>query len=320
MNDHRKVSAVVTVGSVHMDLIATVDRIPVAGESRVGRSFIATPGGKAANQAAQAARCGVPSFIVARAGTDQFGDVIDAELSSAGIDTTYLTRDAAVPTGASTVLVGDDGEYASVIVLGSASRLSSRDFERAVPAWADADVLLLQLELPLETSLAAARAAKCHGARVILNAAPVSAIPGLKIVALLDETDIVVLNMVELGMLTDSEIGVPNSARAATMLLNRERGLIWVVVTLGKAGAIAVSREQSLVAPALEVSVVDTIGAGDAFMGAFAARLASGAGVADALLYGTAAGSLATTRAGALSGQATDAAIRHRLPEIALDS
>ncbi len=313
MNDHRKVSTVVTVGSVHMDLIATVDHIPAPGESRVGHTFITVPGGKAANQAAQVARCGVHSFLVARAGTDPFGEAIESELSGVGVNTTYLSRAATAPTGASPVLVGDDGEYASVIVPGAASQLSSMDIELAAPAFAEASVLLLQLELPLETSLAAARAAKRDGLNVILNAAPVSAIPYLKQSSLLRETDILVLNMAELGALTDRSIDHANVREAAAMPLASESGPSWVVVTLGAAGALAVSREESFVASALKVPVVDTIGAGDAFMGALAAQWARGANMSSALRYGTVAGSLAATQPGALAGQAGDATIQIHL-------
>ncbi len=286
-----------------MDLIATVDRIPVAGESRVGRGFVALPGGKAGNQAAQVAKSGIQSFILGRIGNDLFGDMLQSDLDVAGIDTTYLIQDESHPTGVSTVLVREGGEYASVIVPGAAEHLGPADIAGARPAFEAVSLLLLQLEIPTETSLVAARAARTHGAQVVLNAAPLSAANLRTVQPLLATTDILVVNAAELAAIAAVDPTTMDPEETAMSLLSPHVRPNIVVVTLGAKGVIALSREETVSVSAHRVVVVDTLGAGDAFLGAFAAALAHGERLREAVHYGTVAGTLTVTKPGALAGQ-----------------
>src|SRR5215212_4629930 len=150
-------TAVTVVGSVHMDVVATADRLPAAGESVIGHRAALSPGGKAGNQAAQSARNGARTFLIGRVGRDVFGDQLRTALASTGVDTTYLTVDPQEPTGISPVFTGADGEYASIIVPGAGQRLEPGDVETASEAFAQSAMLLLQCEIPIDISAHAAR-------------------------------------------------------------------------------------------------------------------------------------------------------------------
>src|SRR5215212_8698549 len=150
-------TAVTVVGSVHMDIVATADLLPTAGESVVGHRVALSPGGKGGNQAAQAALNGARTFLIGRVGRDVFGDQLRAALARTGVDTTYLTVDAQDATGISPVFTGADGEYASIIVPGAGQRLQPGDVETASEAFAQSAMLLLQCEIPIDISAHAAR-------------------------------------------------------------------------------------------------------------------------------------------------------------------
>src|SRR5215212_923702 len=168
-------AGVIVVGSVHMDVVATADRLPGKGESVVGHRVTLSPGGKAGNQAAQAALNDARTFFVGRIGRDIFGDQLRAALARTGVDTTYLTVDPLEATGVSPVLTGADGEYASIIVPGAGQRLEPEDVEAARDAFVQSAVLLLQLEIPVQLSAHAARIARSAGIQVIFNASPAPA-------------------------------------------------------------------------------------------------------------------------------------------------
>ncbi len=150
-------AGVCVVGSIHMDVIATAERLPGKGESIVGQHVALSAGGKAGNQAAQAALNGAPTFMIGRVGRDDFGDRLRATLVASGVDTTYLTVDAHAGTGISPVLTGADGEYASIIVPGAGWCLEAADIEAARAAFMQSAVLLLQCEIPIQRFLSAPR-------------------------------------------------------------------------------------------------------------------------------------------------------------------
>ena len=158
-----------------MDVVAKADRLPGKGESVVGHTAALSPGGKAGNQAAQAALNGARTFLIGRVGRDVFGDQLRAALARTGVDTTYLTIDEHEATGVSPVLTGADGEYASIIVPGAGQRLRPEDIDAASDAFAQSAVLLLQCEIPLEISTHAARLARSLGCRVMFDASPAPA-------------------------------------------------------------------------------------------------------------------------------------------------
>jgi ribokinase len=308
---------VVVLGSVHTDLVATAVRLPSRGETMPGRTFATHPGGKGGNQAAQAALMGVRSRLLGRVGNDPFGERLRAALATKGVDTSLLGTDPDEPTGASAVLAETGGDYASIIVPGASLRLTPALVEEARPAIADADVLLCQLEVSLEAVHAAIAIAHQAGTRVILNASPApdhAALPA----AFWGLIDLLIVNAGEAVALAapslpDAAALLDRDPLALAAALRDRLGVGGAVVTLGAAGAAAADAAATLrqaAVPAALVTVVDTIGAGDAFAGALTAELARGERLVDALSVAAAAGALAVARAGAYDALPSEEAVR----------
>lgn len=287
---------VVVLGSVHMDLIATADRLPSHGESVTDGTFTMSPGGKGGNQACQFALAGAEAQMLTRLGDDLFGRQLLHGLQAKGVDTSLVVLDGEAATGASCVLAGA-GDYASVIAPGAAARLGAADLERARTAIESADALVLQLELPAAISAAAARIAAEAGRMVILNASPAPDSAADLPESLWRDTSVLVVNAVEAGRLLRKEFGADelaaNLAELAAVL-----DIDTVVVTLGPDGIAAFQDGRMMRQPAFLAKVADSVGAGDAFLGVFATALLEGAGLASALRRGAAAGALAVSRPG----------------------
>jgi ribokinase len=301
--------SVVVVGSLNEDVVVTVRRLPGRGETVVGTAVEVLPGGKGANQAAAAGRLGDGAAMVGRVGDDDAGARQLAALREAGVDTALVHRTPGVPTGSATIPVeAEGGENLIVVVPGANGALEPADVE--VPAVRDAGVLLLQLETPLATVLAAARA--CTGT-VVLNPAPAQPLPA----ELLAAVDVLVPNEHELVDLAGASAGVsaddlPGLAAVARGLAARE-----VVVTLGGNGVLVVPAEgPALHQPPLAVSPADTTGAGDCFSGALCTALDRGSALAEAVRYAAVAAALSTTGAGARGGLPDDAAVQAALPRL----
>jgi len=298
-----------------MDVVATADRLPGKGESVVGHRVALSPGGKAGNQAAQAALNDARTFFVGRVGRDHFGDQLRAALARTGVDTTYLTVDSQEATGVSPVLTGADGEYASVIVPGAGLRLEQEDVDAARDAFAQSAVLLLQLEIPIRISAHAAQLARSLGLRVIFNASPAPADAEAIPDALWSAVDVLLVNGVESERLSGMSVSDVGAAVTAAEELRQRFGIPTVIVTLGERGVIALDEREARHLPAWPVPVVETIGAGDAFAGALASELARGRQLDDALPLANAAGALAVTQSGAHDALPTGAQIHAFLRE-----
>jgi ribokinase len=297
--------SVVVVGSLNEDVVVTVRRLPGRGETVVGTAVEVLPGGKGANQAAAAGRLGDGAAMVGRVGDDDAGARQLAALREAGVDTALVHTTPSTPTGSATIPVeAEGGENLIVVVPGANAALTPADVE--VPAVREADVLLLQLETPLATVLAAARA--CTGT-VVLNPAPAQPLPA----ELLAEVDVLVPNEHELADLAGgSADDLPGLVALARGLAARE-----VVVTLGGTGVLVVPADgPALHQPPLAVSPVDTTGAGDCFSGALCTALSQGSGLAGAVRYAAVAAALSTTGPGARGGLPDDAAVRAALPDL----
>jgi ribokinase len=284
---------VCVVGSANLDLVAGAPRIPMPGETVLGTTYAEHPGGKGLNQAVAASRSGAAVVFVGAVGTDAAGERLRGVLADEAIDATGLaTSDR--PTGRALIVVDDRGENSIVVVPGANATVTA---PAPLPR---SSVVLCQLEVPIDavaTSLAAARAA---GALTVLNPAPAAALPG----AVLADCDVIVPNEHELALL-----GGVDALLAA--------GCGAVVVTRGGAGvdvhAGGTAGTAPLHVPPFPVDVVDTTGAGDAFCGALAARLAAGDPLEVAVRWAAAAGALATTVAGAVPAQPRADAIRELL-------
>src|SRR5262245_15620834 len=283
---------VIVVGSVNVDVIARVAELPAPGQTLLGTESAIRPGGKGANQAVAAARLGAPTRMIAAVGDDDFGNRMIANLADAGVDVAAVARIGGESTGLALIVVAADGENTVVVAPGANARLDPvRDLTLS-----HGDVLLLQLEIPLETGLAAAVEARRCGARVVLNAAPLAP-PDPVFAELLTHVDVLVLNESEAAALTGAAM-TPTDVEGWCTLAARLPAPT-CVVTLGSRGAVAADAAGTWWQPAFPASIVDTTGAGDAFCGALAQSLAAGHDLRDAVRRGCAAGAHAAGRLGA---------------------
>lgn len=282
------------VGSLNMDLIVLSPRIPQPGETIIGTGFRTAPGGKGANQAVAAAQLGAQVSMIGSVGADTFADSLLENLASAGVDRRFVTRDQGNPTGVALIVVDDRGENSIVVASGANMHLKPADLESAEGAIAQADVLLLQLEVPLDTVTRAAEIARKHQVTVVLNPAPARTLPK----KLLSLVDFLIPNETETALLSGMPVSNQDEIETAAASL-RALGVGNVILTLGERGALLTAAGNSELYPAFEVNPVDTTAAGDAFMGAFAVALGEGLSIPDAIRFGNAAGALATTRLGA---------------------
>jgi ribokinase len=293
----------VVVGSSNIDMVVPVPRIPLPGETVLGGDFQMVPGGKGANQAVAAARLGASVTLVARLGADVFAEGSLANFTAAGIDTTHVRRDPAAASGVALIFVGPGGENSIAVAPGANARLSPEDVDAAEPAIAAADLLLVQLEVPLPTVERAVALAKRHGRRVLLNPAPAQAVPD----DLLARVDLLTPNEHEAGVLLGDPSAAGEPAAAASALLRRGPGA--VILTLGARGALLATPEGQTAVPARPVSAVDTTAAGDTFSAALAVAWAEGRPLAAAAAFAATAAALAVTRRGAQSSLPTRAEV-----------
>ena len=278
------------VGAANIDLIAYVPRLPRVGETLHGTSFHMGYGGKGANQAVMAARLGAEVTIICKLGRDVFGEGTLANFQACGVETAHVTFTDDAFSGVAPIAVDPEGRNAIIIVTGANDLLSVDDLERARMAIAAADVIVCQLELPVETTLAALRIAREEGVRTIFNPAPARAELPPELYRL---SDVMCPNEPETELLT----GMPAGEVAARELLARGAGS--VVLTLGERGSLVVESETAaLHIPVERVRAVDTTGAGDAFVGALATFVASGRGLVDAAERANAVAALSVQRRG----------------------
>lgn len=293
------VPIVVVIGSSHVDLVARASRLPVKGETLPGVAFEMHAGGKGGNQAAACARSGARTRFLGRLGRDAFADRLIAALESAGVDLSWLSRDDSAGTGCSTVLTGEDGDYASIIVPGSSMLLTANHVRDMADAFSACGAVIGQLEINPATTAAALEAGRRAGAVTILNAAPAPASPDSLPATLLQATDVLVVNRVEGAMLLGQDPETDESDPQRTVdALQRRWECETVIMTLGERGLVARVGERTITLPAHPVIPVDTIGAGDAFTGTLAASLASEMAIDEAIQRANAAGAIAVTRAG----------------------
>jgi ribokinase len=283
--------SICVVGAALIDLIAYVPRLPALGETLHGSDFRSGFGGKGANQAVMAARLGARVAIVTRVGRDRFGDEMLANFAAHGVDATYVSVDDEAPSGVAPIAVAPDGGNSIVIVTGANDRLTAADVELARPAIAAADVVVCQLEVRQEVTLAALRISREESTTTILNPAPaVTELPH----ELYELADVLCPNEPEAELLLGRPLG--DAAEAAHEL--RARGPGAVVLTLGERGSLVATVEGTRTIPPVTVEAVDTTGAGDAYIGSLAVRIASGAPLGEAAAFANRVAALSVTRRG----------------------
>jgi ribokinase len=300
-------ASVVVLGSFMMDLVIRAPRRPHQGETLVGTSLEQYLGGKGCNQAVAAARAGAATAMVGRLGDDDYGRQFLDLLQREGIQADGVVTDPTEGTGVGAPLVEDSGDNSIVIIPRANAQVGPADVEAAARTITGATVLLLQLELPLPTVVAAAECARAAGVTVVLNPAPAVA----DLTAFEGLVDVLVPNEGEATRLT----GLDDPLAAAREL--QRRFSCPVVVTLGEQGSLVLQADgtHELLA-AHVVDVVDTVGAGDAYCGSLGARLAAGDPLLEAARYAGAAASLSVTRAGAEPSLPTAAEVRAVLAEV----
>lgn len=276
---------ILVAGSANLDFVVRAPHIPAPGETVLGHDFKTYPGGKGANQAVACARAGgAPTHILLALGLDAFAEPLEASLEAAAVQT-HVVRVPDLATGTAFICVSDDAENAITVAPGANLALRAEH----LPALRGFTHLLMQLESPLETVIAYARAAKAHGVQVVLNAAPAQPLP-YELMALLDG---LIVNEGELSVLAGQSGSVASNLARLTVPC--------VVVTLGHRGACARSNSTLIFQPAFHVTPVDSTGAGDTFCGVLVAALSQGHDLPQAISLASAAGALACTRAGAQS-------------------
>jgi ribokinase len=299
---------VVVFGSINVDLVTRVQRFPRPGETVVGESFAVYAGGKGGNQALAAARSGAEVRLYGAVGDDAFADVALARLSAAGVGLDGVVR-GPEPTGSATILVDSQAENCIVIAAGANARADPQSVPDA--ALGPATTLVLQQEVPERANAALIERARSRGASIVLNAAPAREIT----LELLTQLDVLIVNETEAATLADS-LRWPGETdsfvRAATAACPR----LTVALTLGSRGAIARNALGKISAAPPLLDVVDTTGAGDAFVGALAAAFDRGAALRDALARAVAAGALACTAHGAQASLPNGAAIEAMLAQV----
>jgi len=288
---------VAVAGSVNMDLVAQCDRLPRPGQTVHAVAYSQLPGGKGANQAVAAARLGAECAIIGRIGDDAFGERLAATLAQYGVATDGLLSTPNTSSGLAWINVDQTGENSITMVPGANSQVSPEDVRNNATLIESANVLVVQLEIPLDTVLAAIKIASAAGVMTILDPAP--ALTG-QMPDELFRVDVMTPNQTEAEALTGVSVtDVQSAVRACKRL--RDRGVPRPVITLGADGAVFLDECTEVPRHALppRVEVVDTTAAGDAFTAALACRLAAGRTLAAAVSFGCAAGALAATALGA---------------------
>jgi len=286
---------VVIVGSLNMDLVTRAPRLPRGGETLAGHSFVTVPGGKGANQAVAAARLGASVAMVGCVGDDAYGDQLRSALLAEGIDCDAVTAIAGESTGVALIVVDDNSQNAIVIVAGGNGHASPAVVDGFDALLSQAEVIICQLEIPMETVGHVLKRGRELGKIVILNPAPASAPLPADWYSLIDY---LIPNESEATMLTGLPVdSVASADVAATALL--AAGASKVIITLGAHGSLFASKSRSQHFAAPKVQAVDTTAAGDTFVGGFAAALAEGRSESEAIAFGQIAAALSVTRAGA---------------------
>ena len=285
---------IVVLGGINMDLVGTAERMPAPGETVFGQTFHTAPGGKGANQAVAAARLGAEVRMVGRVGEDEFGHVLVDGLKREGINVTGVAADPNNSSGIAMILLDGRKENYIVAIYGANLACDQEQIKAVESALDGADVLLMQLETPLEVAIEAARIARGRGVQVVWDPAPALEM-GSNAYAL---CDVLTPNQSEAEYLTGVSVTDLDSAkRAARKLVNE--GLSSCVVTMAEAGAYYASAGGGGYIPAYDVETTDTVAAGDAFSAALGVALAEGRSLSDAIKYASASGALAVTKRGA---------------------
>ncbi len=285
---------VIVVGSYNVDMTITTDVFPKAGETVMGNYLSYGHGGKGANQAVAAARSGAETTLLAKVGDDQYGEQAVQAMVQERINTKAIQKATNSPTGMASITVNSQGENSIIVVSGANWELSASDVERRAHIFTEANVLLTQLETPMDSVVAAARTARENHVTVILNPAPAQILS----TELLRDVDIITPNRVEAEMLSGVAISGQQSLESAADKLH-SYGIGIVLITLGTQGVFLSHHGTQKLIPAIKVDTIDTVGAGDVFNGVLAAHYSGVDSIEEVVSLAIIASGISVTRTGA---------------------
>ncbi|MCM8786216.1 MAG: ribokinase [Candidatus Omnitrophica bacterium] len=294
--NHERIPVITVVGSSNVDLVVKTSHYPSSGETVIGDKFFICPGGKGANQAVVVSRLGAKVNFISCIGDDFFGDIILNNLKKEKIETKTIIRKSKVSSGIALIIVDKKGENSIVVSPGANYRLNKKDIEKNKKYILSADVIVLQLEIPMSTVQYTIKIAKEKNIPVILNPAPARKIPD----GLLKKIDILTPNQNELKRLTGKNLESIESVKKASYKLI-DKGIKAIIVTLGEKGALLVTKDLFELVPSIKVKVIDTTGAGDAFTGGLSFALAKGIDLKKAVYFANIVAALSVRKIGAQS-------------------
>jgi ribokinase len=287
---------IIVVGSSNTDMVIKTESFPQPGETLLGGEFFMFPGGKGANQAVAAARLGGQVTFVAKVGNDIFGEKARQQFAKEGIAIEYVSTHPSLPSGVALITVDGKGENTIVVAQGSNGVLSREDVAKAGMAFGKDSIILMQLEIPLDTVVHVAQLAKSKGGFVILNPAPARTLPD----ELLAHLSLITPNRTETETLTGIKVTDTASATQASQWF-QNKGIASVIITLGKDGAFVFDDAGGRLIASPKVNAIDSTAAGDVFNGALAVALAEGSAMDDAVMHANQAAAISVTRMGAQS-------------------
>lgn len=294
------VQGIAVVGSLNMDIVVTVDKLPAEGETLHGRGMSEVPGGKGANQAAAIGKLQTPVRMIGKVGTDGNGTALLRSLEDAGVDTSAIMTTPRTATGTAVVTVDGDGHNHIIVVPGANGELGKEDIDFQRHAIEQCDIVILQLEVPLETVAYTLRLAKELGKTTVLNPAPARKLDE----DILRYVDILIPNEHELQVMAKLDrIDKQTLEQAARQLM--EQGVGAVIVTLGEEGCFYADRDSMVLYPARKVKATDTTAAGDSFIGGFVAGYLASRDADAAIRQAQIAAAITVTRRGAQSSLPT---------------
>ncbi|NOU47813.1 MAG: ribokinase [Bacteroidales bacterium] len=293
MNSEKKI---VVVGSCNTDMVIKAERLPIPGETILGGIFLMNPGGKGANQAVAAARLGGDVTLISKTGNDVFGKQSVVLYNSENVNTDFISSDSKLPSGVALITVDSMGENCIVVASGANANLKPADIDKAIKAIESCNIVLMQLEIPLETVEYVAELASAKGKKVILNPAPARALSN----ALLKHLDLIIPNKSEAEILSGIKVTDIETAKQAADIIAK-KGVDNVVITLGSQGALIREKDTFQFVAAHKVEAIDTTAAGDTFCGALCVGLSEGKSILEAVKLAVKASAITVTRMGAQS-------------------
>lgn len=287
---------ILVIGSSNTDMVIKTSALPVPGETILGGNFFMNAGGKGANQAVAAARLGGKVTFIAKTGNDIFGKQAIGSFKKDGINIDHIITDPVYPSGVALITVNEKGENCIVVAPGANGVLSPQDIQESIPVIEKASVILLQLEIPIETVEYVIDLAAQKNKTIILNPAPAASLPD----ELLKKVSTITPNQKEAELLTSIKVVDSKTAEQAALVLHR-KGVETVVITMGAKGAYLSHNQKGELINAPKVDAVDTTAAGDVFNGALAVALTEGIIIEEAIAFGCKAAAVSVTRLGAQS-------------------